>query len=649
MKSRIHFAANAAFLSLLFILFGANSLFAQLELRITKLADGVTYAVYVRPDTTISPSPMTITGTGQITIVTPSGFTYSNFTNVSGIWTPNSTVDSPVENPSNSYISIGLSLDNGISYLPGEETLLFKFKRTSECEGELHIINNDTDPFAQLPNSMGTNPGNDISVIDIGTPGLPSYYYTGNYGFALSCDDTDGDGIEDGIEDANLNGIVDPGETDPLNADSDGDHIEDGVEDANQNGIVDPGETDPTDFCDPYTTFSTCDFDGDGIANIDDPDDDNDGVNDADDVNDFFVDSDSDGDGISDDDETGNDGTFDAGIDSDPLNACDPDPAALACTGTDLDGDGFFANVPVSDSLFDTDDADPCVPAANSPFCDFDGDGTPNADDPDDDNDGVDDIFDADAYNPNSDSDNDGLADNLETHGDSTYDAGTDTDPLDPDTDNDGIADGTEDINQDGELALNETDPLLMDTDGDGLTDGEEDVNFNGMLDTLESDPLDICDPEALSPVCDFDGDGLVNSDDPDDDNDGVADDFDTNDYDPDSDSDGDGITDNTETGGDGSYDPATDSDPLNACDPNPNVAACVEQDADGDLFYGNYPPNHPRFDPDDNNPCIPNHAAISCDFDNDGTANGQDSDDDGDGVADLYDADPYDPGSDSD
>jgi hypothetical protein len=42
--------------------------------------------------------------------------------------------------------------------------------------------------------------------------------------------DTDNDGIPDGVEDANLNGILDPGETDPCNLDSDGDGIQDGTE-----------------------------------------------------------------------------------------------------------------------------------------------------------------------------------------------------------------------------------------------------------------------------------------------------------------------------------------------------------------------------------------------------------------------------------
>ena len=42
--------------------------------------------------------------------------------------------------------------------------------------------------------------------------------------------DTDGDGIPDGLEDANLNGHVDEGETSPLNPDSDGDGILDGAD-----------------------------------------------------------------------------------------------------------------------------------------------------------------------------------------------------------------------------------------------------------------------------------------------------------------------------------------------------------------------------------------------------------------------------------
>ncbi|MBN2308233.1 MAG: hypothetical protein JXR94_04635, partial [Candidatus Hydrogenedentes bacterium] len=68
-------------------------------------------------------------------------------------------------------------------------------------------------------------------------------------------DDVDGDGLPDGMEDRDRDGVVDPGETDRLRADSDGDGIPDGKEDANRNGTVDEAETNPLN----------ADSDGDGI------------------------------------------------------------------------------------------------------------------------------------------------------------------------------------------------------------------------------------------------------------------------------------------------------------------------------------------------------------------------------------------------
>jgi len=68
--------------------------------------------------------------------------------------------------------------------------------------------------------------------------------------------DTDGDGVLDRLEDANGNGLVDPGETDPLNPDSDGDLLPDGREDLDGDGLLDAGETDPT----------SVDTDGDGLS-----------------------------------------------------------------------------------------------------------------------------------------------------------------------------------------------------------------------------------------------------------------------------------------------------------------------------------------------------------------------------------------------
>ena len=70
--------------------------------------------------------------------------------------------------------------------------------------------------------------------------------------------DSDGDGLIDGIEDANHNGHIDAGETNPLEWDTDRDTLPDGImkmgsnrntimkgEDKNLNGTVDEGEYDP--------------------------------------------------------------------------------------------------------------------------------------------------------------------------------------------------------------------------------------------------------------------------------------------------------------------------------------------------------------------------------------------------------------------
>lgn len=66
--------------------------------------------------------------------------------------------------------------------------------------------------------------------------------------------DTDGDGLLDGVEDANHNGKKDPGETDGCNPDTDGDGMPDGWEVSND--------------LDPHKDDSQEDPDGDGYPNI---------------------------------------------------------------------------------------------------------------------------------------------------------------------------------------------------------------------------------------------------------------------------------------------------------------------------------------------------------------------------------------------
>ncbi len=255
----------------------------------------------------------------------------------------------------------------------------------------------------------------------------------------------------------------------------------------------------------------------------------------------------------------------------------------------------YFANFVLSDKLPETTlpaAAPSCGDDKTVSSCDFDDDTVINDLDPDDDNDGVPDNYDLDPYNPQSDSDADGIKDIVETKGDGRYDRGIDSNPIE------------------------------QDTDKDGIKDGVEDANKNGQFDANESSPIDICSPNRTFAQCDFDGDGILNMFDLDDDNDGVADHKDVADFDVSSDSDGDGIADGMETGNDGVFNIGTDTDPLNPCDPLSANSVCVPVDADGDGFYSNYPITHQQFDPNDENSCIPQAVGGVCpceDTDGDG------------------------------
>lgn len=260
--------------------------------------------------------------------------------------------------------------------------------------------------------------------------------------------DTDMDGLADGVEDANKNGVVDTGETDPRRRDTDGDFIgdglevnvtrtdptkadtdgdtcNDGAEDFNQNGIVDPGETNPLDGTD-------C-----GPAN--NPDSDNDGIPDSieDRNGNGMVDPDetdpnnpdTDGDGLNDGVEDANrNGRFDTG-ETNPLRRdtdCDglaDGPTMGNVRGEDLNANGRVDMGETDPRRFDTD-----------------GDGL---------SDGVElGLIAANIADPVN-------CLNVPVDADPT----TTTDPTNRDTDGDGIDDGAEDTNQNGRVDMGELDP----------------------------------------------------------------------------------------------------------------------------------------------------------------------------------------------
>ncbi|MEO1258000.1 MAG: T9SS type A sorting domain-containing protein [Bacteroidota bacterium] len=179
-----------------------------------QLMDEDTWGVYVTPHN-VSPDSTTITGSGQVTVVMPAGFAWSGLTSVSGLWQNNATVVSPLENPNAQYVSFGLvqaEPNYPIYYTEGVDQLLFTFDRDEACPWFMHILDcenpNFYDPYC-APNSMNSNPGNDLSVIQF-SAGIQYYNYVGNFArHAWDCFDNDGDGYANGLEDTNGNGFYD--------------------------------------------------------------------------------------------------------------------------------------------------------------------------------------------------------------------------------------------------------------------------------------------------------------------------------------------------------------------------------------------------------------------------------------------------------
>ena len=95
-----------------------------------------------------------------------------------------------------------------------------------------------------------------VALTDCDSDGLPDVLETAGC-TESGTSDSDGDGLDDGTEDANRNGTVDAGETDPCNADSDGDGLPDGWETANGLNALDGGGSAGPDG----------DADGDGWTN----------------------------------------------------------------------------------------------------------------------------------------------------------------------------------------------------------------------------------------------------------------------------------------------------------------------------------------------------------------------------------------------
>ncbi|MEQ9061232.1 MAG: hypothetical protein RLW61_17615 [Gammaproteobacteria bacterium] len=327
---------------------------------------------------------------------------------------------------------------------------------------------------------------NSLQLYQAGEEGQPLVLETFAGFRPLAAIDSDNDGIADGAEDANCNGIVDAGETDPDNADTDGDGIQDGTELGVTTPLPDP------DGAGPLTGTNVAVFVPDADpATTTNP-----------------LDRDSDDDGLADGAEDANrDGRWGAG---------ETDP-----TRRDTDGDGIQdgTELGVTAPILDPDGTGP-LRGTNAALFVADADPTTTTDPLD------------------LDTDDDGLADGVEDAnangrldppeaGPALLTANStppETDPTNADTDGDGIQDGTElgitapiaDPDGPGPLKgtnlavfvpdadpTTQTDPLATDSDGDGIPDGVEDANGNGAYEPAlgEFDPTDETSNPGAAPA----------------------------------------------------------------------------------------------------------------------------------------------------
>lgn len=331
------------------------------------------------------------------------------------------------------------------------------------------VSNNFLNPNDNDSNNNGINDGNE----DFDNDGLTNIEEQTN-GTDPNNPDTDGDGLKDGEE---IDGCLYQGNTtvctsttfpptNPNNPDTDGDGLSDGEEiDGclyNPNTAVCSGiEFPPTNPTDPDT-------DDDGLPdgnevdnstptnplNPTNPDSNNDGTPDSN--------EDFDDDGATNSEEEDKntnpnnpDSDGDGLLDGEEIDGCIYIPNTTTCSSTtfpptdpanpDSDGDG----------LLDGEEVNGCIFATNSTEC---SDNTFPTTDP-----------------TNPDSDGDGVGDGFEVI---NNEDGSPLDPTNPDSNNNGVEDGDEDYDEDGltnsEEEENETNPNDPDSDNDGLLDGEE-------------------------------------------------------------------------------------------------------------------------------------------------------------------------------
>ncbi len=197
---------------ILIVLFGYPS-FSQVAFKVKLLSDQTTYQVSIRSDATWA-APFNTVSTAQVSLIVPTGgFQVSNVNSINGLWTNNTNVTAPLENPGMDYIIFGLQgATTAIPFQMGVEAPLFTFQNSGDCTGALELLENNLDPFFP-PNSQNVNVGNQMGVIGAGV-GVNAY--TGNYATgAADCENPGGGNGGGVVVDCDNIDILDVSQTPP--------------------------------------------------------------------------------------------------------------------------------------------------------------------------------------------------------------------------------------------------------------------------------------------------------------------------------------------------------------------------------------------------------------------------------------------------
>ena len=422
---------------------------------------------------------------------------------------------------------------------------------------------------------------------DVDEDGVPTYLDDNDNNAGVG----DGDGDVENSFDTNNDGRA---EFQDPNSDTDSDGVPDGVENA--------------EGTNPQSNLSFLDTDNDGTPDFSDPDSDSDGIPDNNETGgNPYLDADDDGVPVYlDDNDSNNQVGDDAGDVESAFDGNNDGLADFQDARGDNDNDGVPNRVEIAEGT---------NPLLATSFLDSDLDGTPDFTDSDSDNDGIADNNEA-GGDPYLDADDDGVptylddndnnvgvgnSDNqVEDDFDTDGDGAAEFQDANSNSDNDGVPDGVE--TAEGTNPLNGAN--FLDTDNDGISDfADTDSDNDGVADTQEAGgqpyidadndgvPIYLDDNDANGGVGNVDGLVQVAFDA---DTDGVAD-F----QDPTGDADGDGVPNRVEL--------AEGTNPLNA-------ASFLDTDND----------NNPDFsDPDSDNDGVPDNSEAGgnpyADVDDDG------------------------------